>query len=63
MNDFFRKGFYNEKYVHVGKFSVDSGSQLMQKALEEHKEDLLTAFLFEVTQWLSVLCELFMLQI
>ncbi|KEK22946.1 LacI family DNA-binding transcriptional regulator [Bacillus gaemokensis] len=39
------KELWNKAYVYIGDFSVKSGYKLMNKAIEEHKENLPTAFL------------------
>ncbi len=38
------KGLFETKYCYKGSFSVDSGYQMMEKAIREWKEDLPTAF-------------------
>lgn len=38
------KGALNEAYIYIGNFSVDAGHSLMKHAIQEHGEDLPTAF-------------------
>jgi LacI family transcriptional regulator len=38
------KGLLNEAYMYVGAFSVSDGHSLMKKAIDEHGENLPTAF-------------------
>ncbi|MGG1399147.1 LacI family DNA-binding transcriptional regulator [Bacillus salipaludis] len=38
------KGLLNEAYMYNGSFSVQDGHSLMKKAIDEHKEQLPTAF-------------------
>jgi LacI family transcriptional regulator len=38
------KGLLNEAYMYVGAFSVSEGHSLMKKAIQEHGENLPTAF-------------------
>jgi LacI family transcriptional regulator len=39
-----RRQLFNESYVYIDTFSVNSGYALMKKAIKEHKENLPTAF-------------------
>lgn len=39
-----KKGFFKEKYCSIGSFSVDSGYDMMDRAIRELKNDLPTAF-------------------
>ncbi|WAA12536.1 LacI family DNA-binding transcriptional regulator [Fervidibacillus halotolerans] len=38
------KGLFKESYVYMGNFSVNDGYRLMKKAIEDHGDDLPTAF-------------------
>jgi len=39
------KNLFKEEYMYIGKYSASDGYDLMKKALEEHKDNLPTAFL------------------
>jgi LacI family transcriptional regulator len=39
-----QKRLFNESYVYIGSFSVNDGYKLMKQAIQEHKENLPTAF-------------------
>lgn len=39
-----QKGLYDDSYVYIGAFSVNDGYRLMKRAIEEHGENLPTAF-------------------
>ncbi|MGE8203443.1 LacI family DNA-binding transcriptional regulator [Heyndrickxia sp. NPDC080065] len=39
-----KKGLLHESYMYIGAFSVDAGQMLMNQAIQEHGENLPTAF-------------------